>query len=151
MTASATGPPCRLLAERCFTVELPAALVLLTANERPHWARRNAVTGAIRAAAATLARAAHIPALEQAWITVVLYPHNRRRPDPHNWGPSAKASIDGLVDAHVLPDDDWRHLLAVTFMLGPQRPVRQLALHITPITPLDAAIPPLRGTPACPA
>ncbi|MBS2531982.1 hypothetical protein KGQ20_04285 [Catenulispora sp. NF23] len=139
----------------CFTIDFPPALVLLTANDRAaHWGRRAAVTGGIRVAAATLARAARIPPSEQAWITVVLHPHNRRRLDPHNWGPSAKAAIDGLVDAAVLPDDDWRHLLGVTFLLGPTRPARQLALHITPVAAHHAAPAPSRTRKApspCPA
>jgi len=133
MAAEVFTPPCRTIGPACFTIELPPGLVLLTANERPHWSRRAAVTGSIRVAAATLARAARIPPAEQAWITVVLHPHNRRRLDPHNWGPSAKAGIDGLVDAGILPDDDYTHLLAVTFLLGPARPARQIALHITPV------------------
>lgn len=135
-------PPCRSIGPTCYSVNLPVALVLLTANERPHWSRRAAITGAIRAAAAALARTGKIPPLTQAWITVVLHPHNRRRLDPHNWGPSAKAAIDGLVDADVLPDDDSQHLIAVTFMLGQPRPARQLALHITHITTPTAAIQP---------
>jgi crossover junction endodeoxyribonuclease RusA len=154
MAASVFSAPCRAVGPACFTIELPPGLVLLTANERPHWSRRAAVTGGIRVAAATLARAAQIPAAEQAWITVVLHPHNRRRLDPHNWGPSAKAAIDGLVDAGILPDDDWRHLLAVTFLLGPTRPARQLSLHITPVAAHHAAPEPIRtrrASSACPA
>ncbi|GAA2019245.1 hypothetical protein GCM10009839_14580 [Catenulispora yoronensis] len=135
MAGTTPDPPCRAVGHACYTVELPAGLVLLNANERPHWTRQRAITGAIRVAAAALARAGKVPPLYQAWITVVLYPHNRRRLDPHNWGPSAKAAIDGLVDAHVLPDDDHRHLLAVTFMLGPTRPARQMALHVTATAP----------------
>ena len=80
-------PPCQSIGPICYTMNLPAALVLFTANERPHWSRRAAVTGAIRIAASTLARTGKIPPLTQAWITVVLYPHNRRRLDPHNWAP----------------------------------------------------------------
>ena len=133
-----TTAPCRAVGPVCHHLELPSGLVLLTANERLHWARQRAVTGAIRVATTTLARAAKIPPAQQAWITVVLHPHNRRRLDPHNWGPSAKAAIDGLVDARVLPDDDYRHLLAVTFILGTTRQARQLALHITPVPPAEA-------------
>lgn len=142
--------PCRAVGPVCYHLELPSGLVLITANERLHWTRQRAVTGAIRVAAATLARAAHIPPAEQAWITVVLHPHNRRRLDPHNWGPSAKAAIDGLVDARILPDDDYKHLLAVSFILGQTRTARQLALHITPVPPTVAD---LQGKepPACPA
>lgn len=144
-----TDPPCRAVGNECFTVELPSALVLLNANERPHWTRQRAITGAIRITAAALARGQRIPALRQAWITIVLHPHNKRRLDPHNWGPSAKAGIDGLVDAHVLPDDDYRHLVAVTFMLGATRPKRQLTLHITPTAATTPLLNPYEeGAPA---
>jgi crossover junction endodeoxyribonuclease RusA len=149
MDNAALTTPCRAVGPICHHLELPTALVLITANERLHWARQRAITGAIRVAAATLARAAHIPPAEQAWITVLLHPHNRRRLDPHNWAPSAKAAIDGLVDARVLPDDDYTHLLAVTFVLGQPRKARQLALHITPVPPTGAGQP--RKEPACPA
>ena len=70
-------------------------------------------------------------------MTGVLHPHDLRKRDPHNWVPSFKAMIDGVVDAKVLPDDDATHLLSFTIVLG--EPVRrgQLALIIRSISPED--------------
>ena len=39
----------------------------------------------------------------------------RRRSDVGNVYPAAKAAIDGLVDAGVIPDDNDRYVEAITF------------------------------------
>lgn len=116
-----------------YVVTLPAGTVLLNANDRLHWRTKGRITKALREAAADSARDAQIPPLDQVRITAVLHPHDKRRRDPHNWYPSYKAAIDGLVDAGVIPDDDAKHLLGVEVVLG--TPVRhnQVALHIKPL------------------
>lgn len=113
-----------------WSISLPPGEKLLTLNDRPHWAARNRITGQLRADAANLCRLARIPRLECATVTGILHPHDLRRRDPHNWVPSFKALIDGVVDAKVLPDDDAAHLLSFTIVLG--EPVRhgQLSLII---------------------
>jgi crossover junction endodeoxyribonuclease RusA len=118
-----------------WEIRLPPGEELLTLNDRPHWAVRNRITGQLRGDAANLCRLAKIPKLERATVTVVLHPHDRRRRDPHNWAPSAKACIDGIVDSGVLEDDHAAHLLGVTFVLG--TPVRhgQLSLIIHRVDP----------------
>lgn len=45
------------------------------------------------------------PQLGRCEVTVYLPVTGRHRRDPHNWVPTMKAIIDGLVDAHVWPDD----------------------------------------------
>jgi hypothetical protein len=114
-------------------VELPASLPLLNSNDRLHYMAKARQTTTIRQAAAWCARIAKVPPLGQATITVVVHPHNKRRLDPQNWAPTAKAAIDGIVDAGVLYDDDSTRLLAVTYVLGETRVLRQVALHITEI------------------
>ena len=48
--------------------------------------------------------------LDRARLTVLIHwPDNRRR-DRHNYTPTIKHLIDGMVDAGVLPDDDDDHL-----------------------------------------
>ena len=115
-----------------YVVTLPAGMKLLNANDRVHWRTRARITKALREAAGYSARAAQIPQLDRATIQAVLHPHDKRRRDAHNWYPSFKAAIDGIVDAGVLPDDNGKHLIKVEVVLG--TPVRhtQIALHITP-------------------
>lgn len=108
---------------RQWEISLPPGEKLLNLNDRSHWRVRSRITAQLRADAANLARAARIPHLNRATITVVVHPHDRRRRDPSNWAPTAKACIDGVVDAGVLQDDDSSRLLAVTYVLG--APVRR--------------------------
>lgn len=64
-----------------------------------------------------LAIAHQIPPLDVVTLTVTPLHRDRRSPqDVAACAPEAKAAIDGLVDAGVIPDDDPTHLLAVTFM-----------------------------------
>lgn len=114
-----------------YTVALPAGLQLINANERLHWRVKNTRTQAIADAANIMARNAKIPALDRVTITVVYHPAAKRRLDPHNWYPTIKAAIDGLVRAGVLPDDDHTHLLGVDIVLGDPVPGSQFELRIT--------------------
>ena len=113
-----------------WTVSLPPGEKLLNLNDRVHWRTRDRITRQIRGDSATLVRAARVPSLDRVTMEGVLHPHDRRRRDPHNWVPSFKAMIDGVVDAGVLADDDAKHLLSFTISLG--EPVRhgQLSLII---------------------
>lgn len=125
-----------------WTVELPI-LALLNANDRHHWGHRHRVTGYIRAAAWAATCAAKVPALARARIVCELRFPDRRRRDPANWTPSAKAAVDGLVDARVLPDDSATYLDGPDMRLGEPEPRRQgrrdapgfgrIVLHITEV------------------
>jgi hypothetical protein len=64
-----------------------------------------------RRAFATLAREAGIPPLER--VRVMVIPHTataRNLADTGGHYPAAKAALDGLVDAGILPDDSGRHV-----------------------------------------
>ena len=95
----------------------------LTSNQRPHWSTRARITAEWRALAATQARSARIPPLDRALIVVHWIPATRHRHDPCNAYPMIKASVDGIVDAGVLPDDDAAHLDGPDMRLGPVTPV----------------------------
>lgn len=63
-----------------------------------------------------LAREARLPQLQRAAITVVpLHVNNKSVQDPGACAPEAKAAIDGLVDAKVLPDDGPAHVVWIRF------------------------------------
>lgn len=115
---------------REYTLELPAGLDLLTANDRPHWTKRNALTQTLRQATCFLARNQQIPQLERVHITGILRPHDRRRRDPANWYPSFKACVDGLVDAQVIADDDHTRVTGPDMRIGDVVKHSQLVLEI---------------------
>lgn len=94
-----------------------------SANSRPHWRRRAELTRQWRNAAHARATAAGIPPLRRAHVFVEWLPPDLRRRDPANIAPAAKACVDGLVDAGVLPDDDATHLTGPDLRLGELRKV----------------------------
>lgn len=125
-----TGP-------RTWTVELPAGMRLLNANQRPHWRVRSERTRALREQAYARAMLQDIPALRRAHIVGEYRPPDRRRRDVANLYPSFKAAIDGLVDARVLPDDDDAHLVGPDMRLGGHVVGGQIVLHITELPESD--------------
>ena len=63
------------------------------------------------------ALAARVPRLDRIRVEAQPMSKDRRwRPDVAACYPSVKAAIDGLVDARVIPDDDDRHVLNLTFL-----------------------------------
>jgi hypothetical protein len=124
--ATETGRP------RSWRLELPAEITLINANDRMHPAKRSPYIKVIRNAAWAMARHHKIPPLERAHIFYVVHPDTKgRRRDPGNWSPSAKAAVDGLVDAGVLPDDDHTRLLGPDPRIGTPVKGSQLVLWIT--------------------
>ena len=114
-----------------WTVELPAGMPLLNANRRQHWAAKAKLTRALREAALVCARRDHVPPLQRAHIVVEYRPPDRRRRDVHNLFPSAKACVDGVVDAGVLRDDADQYLIGPDMRLGEPEKQGRLVLHIT--------------------
>jgi hypothetical protein len=131
-------------------IAFPPGTTLLTANHRLHWAPRNARTQALRAAAKARALQMRIPRIERAMIAVEYDPPPQRKADRHplasqrvtdsgNLWPTAKALLDGIVDAGVLGDDDKTRVAgeacAVTLRTHPRG---RLRLRITELPPADA-------------
>ena len=108
-------------ADRSVVIDVPAG-EWLTSNGRYHWAQKARRTRALRIRAAYAARAARIPPMARARITVHVHGRTRARTDPANAYPTVKAVIDGLVDAGVLPDDDAAHLDGPDMRLGDPDP-----------------------------
>lgn len=118
-------------APRTWTVELPIGVPLLNANKRQHYMAKARLTKAIRQIARNYAIREAVPALQRAHVVVEYRPPDRRRRDVHNLYPSAKAAVDGLVDAGVLPDDSDRYLTGPDMRLGEVVKSGRLVLHIT--------------------
>lgn len=114
-----------------WTVELPAGEALLNANRRIHHHARARLTRNLRGIAYWCVREAKVPHLERAHIVVEYRPPDRRRRDVHNLFPSAKAAVDGVVDAGVLTDDSDAYLIGPDMRLGAVEPGGRLVIHIT--------------------
>ena len=120
---------------RTFTLALPPGLALLSLNDRGHWAARYRRSEALKKAAWALALSQRIPRLERVSVTVEYQPRDLRRRDGDNIAASAKALIDGLRVAGVLPEDDSRHVTEVTCRIGSLYPKGRLVLTLTEVPP----------------
>lgn len=73
------------------------------------------------------------PSLERARLVAwVRFPDGRRR-DLHNYMPTLKALVDGLVDAGLLPDDDARHLQGPDMRLDSRHTSRRMGIPMCSI------------------
>ncbi len=84
----------------------------LTMNKMLHWSKRARLVKEWKAAAYWAACQLGGPAQRRhgpSLVTVTLPVTGKRVRDPHNWMPSVKAVIDGLVAAGTWEDDnsDW--------------------------------------------
>jgi crossover junction endodeoxyribonuclease RusA len=110
MSASTAGP---------WTVAIPAPAPWLSANQRRDLRRQTPDRRAWRDAGMVHAKRARLPRLQYAHLVAVLrFPDNRRR-DAHNYYPTLKALVDGLVDYGLLPDDSDNHLVGPDLRRGP--------------------------------
>lgn len=110
-----------------WTLTIPAPAPWLNANQRTDLRRQTPDRRAWRDAAHTLAKAAKLPALQAAYILAILQFTDKRRRDPHNYYPTIKAVVDGLVDYGLLPDDSSKYLAGPDVRLG--EPLRSAAVR----------------------
>jgi len=88
----------------------------LNSERRWHWSKRANVVKGTRERFFWLAKEANIPKLDVVKIDVVPLVESRRQvADVAAHYPSAKAAIDGLVDAGIIPDDNDRHISRISF------------------------------------
>lgn len=87
----------------------------LSANGRFHWAAKARRTKALRQRGFMAAKQAKVDSFQTLHVTAFVQYPTGGRADPANSAPTAKALIDGLVDAGVLPDDDSTHLVGLDF------------------------------------
>jgi crossover junction endodeoxyribonuclease RusA len=121
---------------RTWTIEMPAGMKLLNANQRPHWAAKGRIVAALRLAGFACAKNAHIPPLSLVRIVVEYQPPRKiRTRDGGNWAPTGKALIDGIRDAKILPDDDSSHVAEEAYRIGAPYPLGRMVVHITEVTP----------------
>ncbi|MES2211005.1 MAG: hypothetical protein V4515_12635 [Chloroflexota bacterium] len=90
---------------------IPAPAPWLNANRGMHWAERAETVKIWRDAAHIHARAMKLPkALGRIHILATLHFTENRKRDAHNYYPTLKACVDGLVDYGLIADDNDDHL-----------------------------------------
>lgn len=94
---------------RAAELEIPALVPWVNSNDRGKWQKFHGLTQAWRDAAC---RAANGFPTYRERVRIVITFHKARagRYDPANLYPTAKAIVDGLVDAGVLEDDSHRYV-----------------------------------------
>jgi hypothetical protein len=129
---------------RTWTVTIPAPAEWLNANGRTDRRRQTPARRAWRDAGRLHSRSAKVPHLAKAHIVAELrFAGPNRRRDPHNYYPTIKATVDGLIDSGLLPDDSSEYLIGPDVRMGqplpktPYGPVGELILTITELTDAD--------------
>lgn len=102
----------------------------MNAYRRLHYRQRADYDRGWRESFAWVARAKKVPHLDAAIVTVAQTCKRPPLPDVGASFPTAKAAIDGLVDAGVLDDDDPTRLLAITFVAPVRGTVDRFALIV---------------------
>lgn len=108
----------------------------INSNQRLGWQARHRATADWRAWSCTLARLHRVPHFTKARIEAVLHFHTDARRDPGNWYPTAKACIDGLVDAGVFDDDDFTRVIGPDMRIGDKVKLAHRGLDLV-IYPLE--------------
>ena len=115
---------------RSWSLTVPRADDWLNANRRDHYMQHAAKVRAWRDAAHWIARAEKLPKVRKAQIIATLHFGDRRRRDAHNYYPTLKAIVDGLVDHGLLPDDSHQYLIGPDIRMGePGTPRVQLYIR----------------------
>lgn len=97
-----------------WTMEARQPDQTITMNGREHYRRKARTAASWRKHAwAHALRDLKRPHLAEQLAAVQVdfgVPDVGRRRDPHNWAPTVKPILDGLTDAKVWTDDDFKHV-----------------------------------------
>ena len=81
-----------------------------------HWSKRAMRTKSTREKFFYLSKIEKVPKLDYVSIDVVpLYKGASVKADTGSHFPSAKAAVDGIVDAGIIPDDSGKHIQKIIF------------------------------------
>ena len=115
-------------------IRIPRPAPYMTMNDRDHWrAKANKVR--------TWRTHTHLVAghleMSPSALTFVFEVYDRRRRDPHNYYPTIKAIVDGLVDAGCWPDDTPGYVSTSepTFTVVPRGQTQHVVVTITDRAP----------------
>ncbi|MCP4782799.1 MAG: hypothetical protein GY903_00985 [Fuerstiella sp.] len=93
-----------------ITIVLPPVNPKLNAHNKGHWRGKLKAVKSLRQLAGFLTREQTREQWPAATIQYRFFFPNKLRRDQANAIQSQKAAIDGVVDAGLIPDDDWQHL-----------------------------------------
>lgn len=96
--------------KRHIVIDIPAPADWINSNQRIHRMQTAKLTKAWRAAAAKAAEGVS-ELTPPVRITAHIWKPRKGRYDPGNLYPTAKACVDGLVDAGLLEDDDHTRVI----------------------------------------
>ena len=116
-----------------ITLTVPAPTEFINLNQRLHWAKKAKLTKTWRTLTRIHAQNAGLPkGLPRVHVTATIHKPHGRAFDAHNYVPTLKAAIDGLVDYGLVPDDTNAHLVGPDMRQGAKGPAR-IELTITPL------------------
>lgn len=120
------------MAVTSWTLEIVAPCEWINANGRDHWRVRNQRTQLWRNAAHVYAQQARLPRsrLDHITIEALLHFRDNRHRDAHNYMPTLKAIVDGLVDHGLIRDDSTEHLTGPDIRMGGQRVEGRVGAYI---------------------
>ena len=95
---------------RIAIIDIPAPCNFINSNQRLHRMAQAKLTKTWRQASATAATGTK-PFTNQVRIIAHIHKPRGGRYDPGNLYPTAKAILDGIVDAGILTDDDHVHVI----------------------------------------
>lgn len=124
------------------TIEFAPPAQLLNMNQRLHWTAQRRIAREWRAAAQYAARNTVASASRQhppCTVAVMLPVPDRRQRDPHNYFPTVKHIIDGLVDAGIWPNDTPTWVTTIEPALVCRKPPMPVTVMLTPRAKADAA------------
>ena len=87
---------------------LPIPPATLNAHNKGHWRSKSAAVKSCRRLACAETLALRPPSLDRSVLSIDLYWPDLLNRDTFNAVQSCKPYIDGIVDAGVIPDDNWR-------------------------------------------
>lgn len=117
---------------RILRIELPPGLPLLNANDRPAFRQHKSGEKQRFSSNTKKKHQIHSETFRQAKanpmtfskvrIRVIFRGFDNHRRDVSNLFPTVKVMVDALVDAHIIPDDDDRHVKSMELIRGENLP-----------------------------
>jgi crossover junction endodeoxyribonuclease RusA len=96
--------------QRKHVIELPWSMPPLSMNDRGHWAPRASRIAQVRETGYWLAKNAKMGSHQRVRIELHYRPKAHRGRDSDNLAATYKPLVDGITDAHLVPDDTDRYV-----------------------------------------
>lgn len=113
-----------------LTVDLPRPPLTSNDQRRAHWTKVRDAKATTETLVVIAAKNAQVPRIDYADITITWYAPDAKRRDPDALSPFLKASLDALVHAGVLEDDNSKFVrqVAMRTTIDRERPRIEIEL-----------------------